>query len=266
MARTQLETSLYRLARLLNLDPLKKIELADQVSFFETPEISADQTLERAYTTRPELRQILIREERATLEWKAAADARLPKISTSGFWTEQGVTGSNAIPAYQYEFNLEVPLFTGGRISAERAKAGRRGQRGAHLVAAVIAEANALVPRPVPEKSRAKHVEEVAREHEVGVPERDVRVRQIGAEQLVVLLDACAQQQRAMAVQPHSKSREVPRVLVIEPLLARPERADVARVVEHGKRVVMLEDRGPLRRLGGGGEDIELVLDLDDVP
>jgi outer membrane protein len=123
VARTQEETSLYGLARLLNLDPRTKIELADRVSFFDTPEYSADQTLERAYSARPELRQILSQEQRAALDLKSAGDARLPKVSAAGFWSEQGVTGSNAIPVYQYQLSVEVPVFTGGRIGAERAKA-----------------------------------------------------------------------------------------------------------------------------------------------
>jgi outer membrane protein TolC len=123
VARTQSETSLFGLSRLLNLDPRQKIELADQVSFFETPAVSADQTLERAFQTRPELRQIVSQQQRAAVELKSAGDARLPKVSATGFWAEQGVTGSNMIPVYQYQFNLEVPVFTGGRIEAERSQA-----------------------------------------------------------------------------------------------------------------------------------------------
>jgi len=123
VARTQAETSLFGLARLLNLEPRTKIELADQVSFFETPEVSADQSLERAFHSRPELRQILSEQQRAVVELRSAGDARLPKVSATGFWAEQGVTGSNVIPVYQYQLNLEVPVFTGGRIGAERSKA-----------------------------------------------------------------------------------------------------------------------------------------------
>ncbi|HXB70506.1 MAG TPA: TolC family protein [Candidatus Acidoferrales bacterium] len=123
VSRTQLETSLFGLARLLNLDPRQKIELADQVSFFDTPEVPADQTLERAFQTRPELRQIVSQQQRAAVELKSAGDARLPKVTATGFWAEQGVTGSNMIPVYQYQFNLEVPVFTGGRIEAERSQA-----------------------------------------------------------------------------------------------------------------------------------------------
>jgi outer membrane protein len=121
VARTQLETSLYGLARLLNLEA--RLELADSVSFFDTPEVSVDQTLEGAYQTRPELRQILAQEQRAELELRAAASGRLPRLSVTGFWAEQGLNSSTAIPVYSYQANLDMPLFTGGRMQAERARA-----------------------------------------------------------------------------------------------------------------------------------------------
>jgi len=123
VARTQLDTSLFGLARLLSLPPNQRVELADSVSFFETPAPSPDQTLERAFASRPELRQIQAEQTRATLEARAASDARLPRVTVSGFWAEQGLNSSNAIPVYQYQAGVEVPLFTGGRIQADRAKA-----------------------------------------------------------------------------------------------------------------------------------------------
>ncbi len=123
VARTQLEIALYGLARLLNTDPRRKIELADQMSFFETPEVSRDEALERAYRARPELRQIALEEQRAALEAKSAADERLPKLTLGGVWLEQGLTPASSIPVYQYQASLDVPLFTGGRIQAGRAKA-----------------------------------------------------------------------------------------------------------------------------------------------
>jgi len=123
VARTQLETSLYGLARLLNVDPHRPIELADQFSFFDTPEVPVDQTLERAYAVRPELRQVLNEEQRAELESRAAGEARLPKFSISGIWVQQGLTPGTIIPVYTYQGSLDFPLFTGGRIQAERAKA-----------------------------------------------------------------------------------------------------------------------------------------------
>jgi outer membrane protein len=123
VARTQLETSLFALARLLNVDPKQRVELADAVSFFDTPEVNVDQTLERAYQARPELREILAQEQHAQWELRAATDARMPRVSVTGFWAQQGLNSSNEIPVYSYQANLDVPLFTGGRIQAERAKA-----------------------------------------------------------------------------------------------------------------------------------------------
>jgi len=123
VARTSLDTSLYALARLLNIDPQRKIELADQVNFFDTPQVSIDQTLERAYAARPELRQVLNEEQRASLDVKIASQERLPKVSLSGLWLEQGLTPAGAIPVYTYEADLNIPLFTGGRIQADRDKA-----------------------------------------------------------------------------------------------------------------------------------------------
>ena len=123
VTRTQLETGLFALGRLLSVDPQRKVELADQVQFFQTPDVSADQTLEHAYATRSELRQIAAQMAQAQLGLKAAEEERLPKLTLSGNWSEQGLTPASAIPVYQYQASLDVPIFTGGRIEAERAKA-----------------------------------------------------------------------------------------------------------------------------------------------
>ncbi|HEV2444274.1 MAG TPA: TolC family protein [Candidatus Sulfopaludibacter sp.] len=123
VARTSFDTALFALGRLLSIDPHRPIELADRVSFFETPPVSAGQTIERAYAARPELAQLRAQEQRASLELKTAGDERLPKLTLSGVWLEQGLTPASAIPVYQYEANLDFPLFTGGRIQAERARA-----------------------------------------------------------------------------------------------------------------------------------------------
>jgi outer membrane protein TolC len=121
VAQTQLETSLLGLARLLSVD--RKIELADEVSFFDTPSIEDGQALERAYATRPELRQLAALEQRAGLELQTAGEQRLPKVTVSGGWMEQGITPTTVIPVYEYRGNVEFPIFTGGRIEAQKAKA-----------------------------------------------------------------------------------------------------------------------------------------------
>jgi len=122
-AQTQLETSLYGLAQLLNVDPHREIELTDQVSFFETPAIEIDRSLDAAYTNRPEMKALLHTQRQTELAKRQAGEARYPTLSFDGFWSEQGLTPASAIPAYTFGFTLNVPLLTGGRIAAERAHA-----------------------------------------------------------------------------------------------------------------------------------------------
>ena len=48
---------------------------------------------------------------------------------TPPFWNEQGQTFSTANPGYQYQVNLRVPIFTGGRLGAERKRTALAEQR-----------------------------------------------------------------------------------------------------------------------------------------
>jgi outer membrane protein TolC len=60
----------------------------------------------------------------AELERKRVEAERLPKLSLAGSWNMQGVTPSSAIPVYDFGVNLDIPLYTGGRIKADTAVAG----------------------------------------------------------------------------------------------------------------------------------------------
>ncbi len=122
-AETQQKVALYGLARLLNLDPQREIELADTPSFYETPQIDASRSLEQAYETRPEMKALAAQAHIAELAKRAASESRLPTLNFLGTWGEQGLSAPSAIPAYVYQLTVDVPLFTGGRIRAEMAKA-----------------------------------------------------------------------------------------------------------------------------------------------
>ncbi len=122
-AKTELDTSLFALARLLSIDPRRQIQLADQVSFSETQPVPVDQALDRAYAARPELKQLTFQMQQLELAQRASGEARLPRLSAGGSWMEQGLTPNSVIPVYNYQLSLDFPLFTGGRIKAERADA-----------------------------------------------------------------------------------------------------------------------------------------------
>jgi outer membrane protein len=119
VAETALKTSLYGLARLLNLDVHQDVGLTDEVSFFETPEFPVGQSLESAFANRPELKAIEAREQQALTTRRAASESRLPTFNLNGNWGYQGLSLPSSIPAYHYQATLDVPVFTGGRIRAE---------------------------------------------------------------------------------------------------------------------------------------------------
>lgn len=123
-AQTQYKTSLYALARLLNIDPRQRVELTDQLSFFETPEFRGDTTLEQAYAGRPEMLALDERAQEAELSRKQARDQRLPSLGFNGNWGYTGLGIDSAIPTYTYAATIDVPLVTSGRIRAQVAKSG----------------------------------------------------------------------------------------------------------------------------------------------
>jgi outer membrane protein len=57
------------------------------------------------------------------LEKKRSQAERLPKLTLTGSWNMQGVTPATAIPVYEFGVNVDVPLYTGGRIKAQTAVA-----------------------------------------------------------------------------------------------------------------------------------------------
>ncbi len=123
VAQTAFRTSLDGLVWLLNLDPNQEVKLADEQSFFATPQSDISRSLETAYAQRSEIKALMAQQAAARLKQRAASESRLPKIEMGGNWGYVGLSAPSSIPTYQYQVTLGIPLFTGGRIRAENAKA-----------------------------------------------------------------------------------------------------------------------------------------------
>jgi outer membrane protein TolC len=117
------EASLFGLSKLLNLDPRQKIELADTLSFFETPQPDVAASIDLALAGREEWKAIAAQEKSARLEKESAQYQRLPSVRFDGNWAYYGSAPTTAIPTYQYQGSLNMPIFTSGRIKAEIVKA-----------------------------------------------------------------------------------------------------------------------------------------------
>ena len=122
-AQATMQTSLFGLSRLLNLDPRQKVELADTLGFFETPQPDVEASIEEALTARHEWKALQEQIRAAENDKKAARASRLPSLHFSGNWAELGTHPSDVIPTYTYAGTVSVPLFTGGRIRAQIARA-----------------------------------------------------------------------------------------------------------------------------------------------
>lgn len=122
-AEADREASLYVLSRLLNLDPRQSIELADSLSFFDTPQPEMEPAIELALAERQEWKSLTAQIEAAESQKKEAWDTRLPALRVNGEWAYLGTRLNNGIPTYNYGAALTMPLFTGGRIRAQTARA-----------------------------------------------------------------------------------------------------------------------------------------------
>src|SRR5580658_5145249 len=122
-AETLTHTTKYGLAALLDLPRDQDLEVTDHLDFYDLPALEKDTLLNQALTLRPEIRSLNSQQRIAQLTTDAAGEQRLPQLDFSGFWFYQGSRFNNGIPAYNYTVSLEFPLFTGGRIRAEEARA-----------------------------------------------------------------------------------------------------------------------------------------------
>jgi len=122
-AETETRTSKYGLAELLDLPREQELEVADHLDFYDLPTLEKESLLDKALTSRPEIRAFNSQQRIAKLSTDASREQRLPQVDFSGFWFYQGQHFNDGIPAYTYAVSLEFPLFTSGRIHAEVARA-----------------------------------------------------------------------------------------------------------------------------------------------
>jgi outer membrane protein len=118
-AGTDTRTSRYRLAELLDLPRDQEPEAADRLGFFDLPTFDRAVILDKALTSRPEIKAIVSEQRIAQLAEKSAFEQRLPQLDFDGYWAFQGQHFNEGIPAYTYAATIRMPLFVGGRIHAE---------------------------------------------------------------------------------------------------------------------------------------------------
>jgi outer membrane protein len=122
-AETDRETSLFALSRLLNLDPRQAIELADSLSFYDTPQPEVEPSMQLALAERQEWKSLEAQTKAAGNQKRASSESRLPSLRFDGEFAYVGTSGNTTLPTYTYQASVNMPLFTGGRIHAEIVRA-----------------------------------------------------------------------------------------------------------------------------------------------
>ncbi len=161
-AETLTHTTAYGLAELLDLPRDQDLEVADRLDFFDLPVLDKEVLLNQALNSRPEIRSLNSQKRIAELATDSAREQRLPQLDFSGFWLYQGSRFNNGIPAYTYALSLQFPLFTGGRIRAETARATLEEQRVAELRRQMEAQIVDQVKSALDQLSAARNSVEVA--------------------------------------------------------------------------------------------------------
>jgi outer membrane protein len=152
----------------MNVSDSQRIEFADQQDFFQTPFLDLSDPLATALVQRPELHSMAESIKAAQSAHKAAVAESLPKVTFDGFWDERGQTFDTATPGYQYRVNMRVPVFTGGRLRAERKSTALAEQRTQKQLA--------QEPNQVTEQVRDGQVELQSALHQVDLGRQEVQL------------------------------------------------------------------------------------------
>jgi outer membrane protein TolC len=112
-----------QLARLLNLDLDRELELTDPLTIPETNVPALEEALAAARENRKDLSAQTIRNQMARRNYDAVKWERLPSIQAFGDYGAIGLDVESAVATRTYGATLRVPLFDGGRRDARRAEA-----------------------------------------------------------------------------------------------------------------------------------------------
>ncbi|WP_306591502.1 TolC family protein [Geothrix sp. 21YS21S-4] len=122
-AQTQRLTALAGLGRLLDLAPGTVIDLADSLAAPALPGAGLQEAYQAGLAQRPELAVLDARERAAANLRQAAQSQRLPTLTASGVIGSTTLQSQPWTHTYQVTLGVRVPLFTGGLISSQIARA-----------------------------------------------------------------------------------------------------------------------------------------------
>ncbi|HKE86030.1 MAG TPA: TolC family protein [Vicinamibacterales bacterium] len=120
IARNNLAIAKLTLARAIGLPLGQQFELADSLPYADIEPQSVDEALRSAYNSRADLRASQQNVETAQHQVSATRAQRYPAFAVNGDWGWQGRTFDTSQHIFNVLAAVNVPIFTGGRISSEQ--------------------------------------------------------------------------------------------------------------------------------------------------
>jgi outer membrane protein len=133
-AQAQTKAFSYGLAQVLGLAADQQVAATEQLSGQDIAEPDENSSLAEALRLRPDLLSVEALHSASVLDRQSSKAQHLPEFHFDGFWAESGRAPSAGLPIYSYQGEMRLPIFTGGRISAEIARSKLAEQRASQLV------------------------------------------------------------------------------------------------------------------------------------
>ncbi len=122
-AEAEEKVAFFTLSRLLGIPVERGVALADQDQFSRPDVEDTEPTVAAALESRPELAAQSHLLAAAAQERALALAKSLPSLKFQGIWGQQASQFDGLIPEYNYQFNLNIPIFAGGALTAGRQRA-----------------------------------------------------------------------------------------------------------------------------------------------
>jgi outer membrane protein TolC len=119
VAQNELDKQMLSLARTIGIPMGQQIKLADKIPAAQAVPITFEDALKRAYEKRSDYQQAESRLRAAELVKKSAEAQRLPSVGVNGDYGVIGRTPGNSHGTFTAAAALQIPIFQGGRITAD---------------------------------------------------------------------------------------------------------------------------------------------------
>ena len=123
VARNDFAKQKLALARVIGLPPGQEFTLADKAPYAPLTTQTLDQTLQRAYASRPDYQAALAQVRSAELSRRAASAEYFPSLGVEADYGDTGVSPFRSNGTYHVGATVNIPIFQGGRVRGDTLQA-----------------------------------------------------------------------------------------------------------------------------------------------